>query len=263
MTQEFLDSIKQLDYDNYRMILVDDCSTDDSIYRLRQEYPWVVYLSNDRYRDFAYSMNEGIKYALYNNADFVFIVNNDTRGFPRDYIQQVLDKFDEDPDIGIVSSKVYTYDGLIEYDGTPFTGFGVEINLHGTGFVVRREVFKKIGLLDYSLGRGFEDCDFELRAKKNGYRSVYLDDVSYQHKGQGTSRYVPFYPIYYDMRNSIWFTKRYNIDKGFIWFLRFISSMIISRMRWRRTHKQVFKGLLFGIGDGLFKNWNPDIGEGI
>ena len=50
--------------------------------------------------------NLGIKYALSNNADYVVILNNDTI-LDKNLVYEMLNAFDKDSKIGIVSPKIY------------------------------------------------------------------------------------------------------------------------------------------------------------
>ncbi|MEK7166246.1 MAG: glycosyltransferase family 2 protein, partial [Patescibacteria group bacterium] len=60
------------------VVVVDNASTDDTIQTIRQEYPEVTILVNHDNLGFAEGNNIGIRFALKHNADFIFILNNDT-----------------------------------------------------------------------------------------------------------------------------------------------------------------------------------------
>ncbi len=271
MTREFLNSLKKLSYQNFKVVLIDDGSTDGSGYVLKNEYPWVKLLFNTYSKKYVYSMNKGIKYALNNGADYIFVANNDTRNYSVDYIQVIIKKFMEDLKTGMVTSIVYKYNGEIEFDGKEQHIFGVVVNMHGTGYSVKREVFEKIGFFDQALVNGFENEDFFMRFINAGFKAVTIDNVSYQHKGQGTANNIVFYPTYFDMRNLIWFTKKYNKNAKLRKQIKLFIEMIIARSYYSKKFrkyvkyndfKNIFleiKAIVYGLFDGFFKEWKPYI----
>ena len=94
-TLECLKSIKDLLVDNFELtcVVVDNGSKDDSVKRLtqfinkenkvggNQKISWRL-IGTDANRGFAGGNNFGIKYALERKADYVMILNNDTRVHP-------------------------------------------------------------------------------------------------------------------------------------------------------------------------------------
>jgi GT2 family glycosyltransferase len=67
----------------YEIIIVDDCSTDDSVEFIRSEYPWVNLVINSENKGFSYSCNRGIEVAEY---ELILLLNSDVKLTP-DYFE--------------------------------------------------------------------------------------------------------------------------------------------------------------------------------
>ena len=77
-----LNSLKKIDRSNCDILLVDNGSTDDSIERLKAEYPDVKCIVNDRNYGFAEGNNIGIRRAIKMGAEYILLLNNDTEVAP-------------------------------------------------------------------------------------------------------------------------------------------------------------------------------------
>jgi len=82
-TLECISSLRRMEYQNWRAVIVDNGSSDDSVERLRQACPEVSIVETRRNLGFAAGNNVGIRVALKNGADYVFVLNNDTTVFPK------------------------------------------------------------------------------------------------------------------------------------------------------------------------------------
>lgn len=79
-TSECLDSLSKIDYPNYRIILVDNGSTDGSPDNLKEKFPYVELIRNSENLGFSRGNNIGIRQA--GDSDFILILNNDTTVAP-------------------------------------------------------------------------------------------------------------------------------------------------------------------------------------
>ncbi|KKQ83490.1 MAG: Glycosyl transferase family 2, partial [Candidatus Woesebacteria bacterium GW2011_GWA1_38_8] len=186
--------------------------------------------------------NVGIRYALDHEADFVWLLNNDT--FVDRNVLAFVSAF-RDPTVGICGSKIYFapgrefhYDryeekdrgkvlwyagGLVDWDNMYASHRGVDEVDHGqydksveTPFItgcsmmIRREVIDRIGFLDDKYYLYLEDLDFCLRAKKAGFKLLYVPSSILWHVNAGSSA-RPGNPLheYYLTRNRLLLGFRY------------------------------------------------------
>ncbi len=77
-TLECLDSAREIDFENYEIVVVDNGSEDDSVQAIRSKYKDVIIIENGANLGFAEGNNVGIEYALLHEADYIFLLNNDT-----------------------------------------------------------------------------------------------------------------------------------------------------------------------------------------
>ena len=73
----FMASVKSVEYQNYRLVVVDDGSTDGSSEHLRTNYPEVVLLHGDGNLWWAGATNRGIEWAIQHGYDYVLTYNDD------------------------------------------------------------------------------------------------------------------------------------------------------------------------------------------
>lgn len=113
---------------------------------------------------------------------------------------------------GIIDwNNIYTsHRGVDEVDCGQFDKTTQTNIASGSCVLIRREVFEKIGLLDESLFLYWEDADFSLRAKANGFKIYYYPKTYVWHKvsisagGSGS-----FSNDYFLTRNRYYFALRY------------------------------------------------------
>jgi len=190
-TLNFLAQLSQQIDGDFRVVLVDDGSTDNTEKIVRELYPEVVIVTGNGTWWWTRSTNEGIKKALALGADSILIMNNDTHIEPG-YIQKIKETAKENPgaiigslDVTNQEPRMVFFSGVqkiiwwkakgIKYHRTyiPYdksiTGLHRSICLNGRGTFIPAEVFKKTGFLDEkNLPQYASDFDFTIRAGKSG-----------------------------------------------------------------------------------------------
>jgi GT2 family glycosyltransferase len=73
----------------------------------------------------------------------------------------------------------------------------------GAFFLVRREIFNSLNGFDDRFFVYLEDLDFSFRARKAGWRSMYLADAQAFHAGGGTSNQVKARRLFYSLRSRL------------------------------------------------------------
>jgi Predicted glycosyltransferases len=108
-TLECLASLKNIDYGNFQIIVVDNGSEDGSVTTISKHFPEVILLENCANLGYAGGNNTGIKWAIDHNIDNILILNNDTIVAPN-ILTAFLNAADVLPDESVLGAKIYYYD---------------------------------------------------------------------------------------------------------------------------------------------------------
>ena len=103
-----LDSLVSQDYNDYRVLVVDNGSTDDSVARIRAAHPEIPIMETGRNLGFSGGCNVGVRRALEDGADYVWLLNNDTTVDPQ-ALSAMVAVAEADPRVGAVGSVLYGY----------------------------------------------------------------------------------------------------------------------------------------------------------
>lgn len=197
-----LEAVAQMRSAPERVLVVDNGSTDDSVARIRAAAPQHTLLETGRNLGFAAGANVGIRRALEDGADRVWLLNNDTVPDPA-ALAAMGARLDADPRLGIVGSMLrYAHDpSLIQALGGGYIHWWLGLPHHirsetrlsrleyviGASMLVRRDVFDAIGLLDERFFLYWEDADFCRRAVRAGWRLTVAPESVVLHKEGGTA----------------------------------------------------------------------------
>ena len=258
---ECLASVFKLDYTNFEVILVDNRSSDGSPEAVAQQFPTVKVIRNSENLGFAEGCNVGIEQAIRNEADYIWLLNNDAFADPRS-LGALVRAAEKDETIGMTGSKVFFYD-----DPKVLWGVGMRINwirgetypigwretdqgqfnecrdvegLSGCSLLVKRVVCSSVGLLDKDYFLYAEEIDWCVRARKNGFRCVVVPESIVIHK-EGASSGEDFRPLfgYYNTRNMLFtISKNHSFPKREL----LLSSAIAFKL-WK-SRRNLIKGLI-------------------
>jgi GT2 family glycosyltransferase len=207
-TLECLQSLQRLTYSNARILVVDNASEDGTAEAVRLSFPGVELIWNESNLRFAGGNNIGIKYSFRQGADYVLLLNNDTV-VDRDFLAHLVQKAEQDKQVGIVGPKVYYYGdskriwfagGRIEWWKGWVSHIGIrETDTHqydalrqvdyvtGCCMLVKREVVDAVGTLDEKFYLYVEDVDWCVRARQAGFKVVYVPSSHIWHKISSSS----------------------------------------------------------------------------
>ncbi|MGD1024329.1 MAG: glycosyltransferase family 2 protein [Candidatus Sulfotelmatobacter sp.] len=196
-TIDCLAALKECTYPQLTVVVVDNGSTDDSAARIRAAHPDVVLLESGENLGFAGGNNVGIRYALAHGAEYLWLLNNDTRPAP-DAVSALVAKALTDRKIGAVASICYYADAPSTVQA--WAGSRVDLwigygrlatepheddwfdSLNGTSMLVSRAAVEDAGLLDEGFFLYWEDTEFCLRLRKKGWRLAAAPDSCVLHK---------------------------------------------------------------------------------
>ena len=233
-TSECLNSIQRIDYPNYRVLLIDNGSEDGSGHELKKDYPWVELLENKKNLGFAGGNNVGIRYAIHQGAEYIFLLNNDTVVDPQ-VLETLIDVAASDDRIGIVGPATYCYShrdvfwsagmekvvpngkifphfvmrGCGEVDQGQYRCIEDVDMINACAMLIKRRVIEEVGLLDEKFFAYNEDSDWNDRVASAGYRIVYVPEARIWHKGSvslgGVNSPASWF---YTVRNELFFFKK-------------------------------------------------------
>jgi len=196
-TLKCLLSLETLDYPNYRVVVVDNGSTDDSADRIKKAHPDVELIGTSKNLGFAGGNNVGIRYALERGADYVWLLNNDTK-VDSHALTAMVEVAERDLEIGAVGSVLYYMDepervqawgggwvslwwGISRHFAAPVPAERVHY-ITGASLLIRRKVLEEVGLLDEGFFMYWEDTDFGFRLRKAGWKLAVASDARVWHK---------------------------------------------------------------------------------
>ena len=195
---ECLQSLQAQQFDDWEILVVDNGSTDGSAEYVRDHYPHVRLVCNEKNLGFAAGSNRGLRAAT---GDVLVLLNQDTAVRPG-WLQALVDALAENPGCGVVGAKALYPDGRIQHAGGFVTSRG-EASHHGyreqdsgqfdeqrevdfvTGaaLAISRAALERIGELDEGFQKAYyEDVDWCYRAREVGYRILCVPKAILVHK---------------------------------------------------------------------------------
>jgi len=217
-TSKALKSLRNLTYPNFDIIVVDDCSSDDSAERLKNEFPEITILKSPKNGGLNRSYNIGIDHALRNGTEYVFTCQNDTYDYSPNILEVILQEFQKNSKIGMVGPTILDSYGNFRWNGVDKNKLGVIMNISEC-FTIKREVYEKIGLFNEKLVVYFEDLDLIVRLRKAGYLTSAVTSVRLTHSGQVTFSKQKFRPNYLRSRNLAFYINHYYKKKKLVGLL--------------------------------------------
>ncbi len=231
-TMQCIESCKRLHYSDFRILVVDNGSSDGSEEMIRKQFPDIHLIQTGTNLGFAGGNNLGIRYAQKQGADYIWLLNNDTIVDEKclDYLVRAAEA---EPARGMVGNKIYYHHapetiwfagGKVDLEKgglTHHTGKDCRDNgsydtpgpagyITGCSVLVKKEMVEDIGLLDDNYFLYFEDVDWSLRAAQKGWKLFYEPKARLWHR-EGAHRKQGYSDtfMYYSIRNRLYFMKRF------------------------------------------------------
>jgi len=242
-----LQSLREISYPSCEMVFVDNGSTDGSVARLKEEFKDVVYLENQENLGYTGGNNVGIRYAMEHGAEYVWLLNNDTK-VAADALTILIAAAGKDRKAGLIGPKIlqmenpelaYSMVGRLNMwfpwpdrmegkEENRVTGGAVRVDfLSGAALLVKREFVEKVGLLDERFFFYWEENDWCERGRKAGFHSLLVPDAKVYHKGGGASgKGWNEFTAYYLVRNWILFMRKHAALRYWVTFLPFLTGSL-------------------------------------
>jgi len=225
LMEDSITSYLNNDYPNFKVVMIDNGSTDNSVEYVRQNFPGVIILQNEKNLGYSGGFNVGLDYAFnQNNASYVLISNNDVKADQK-VISELVKVAEIDETNGFTTGKVYYYDhpGILQTvgkksDTVRWNGGDIGVREKDRGqydeiserefaddiyTLVRRKLYLETGGYDTTFFLQCEEYDWQARAKKLGYKIIYTPDAKIWHKDSMTLGKRSPKKAYYDVKNPM------------------------------------------------------------
>ncbi len=193
-------------YRDFETVVVDDCSTDDSVAYLHEQHPEVrVVGTGPTNVGVAAALNIAVRSA---RSELVALLNNDIELDP-DWLGELVAALERHPEASSASCKLLNYWRRGELDGAGdiFTSAGIAGRRgHGEldrgqydrdecvfaptagAALYRASALAAVGPFDESFYAYFEDADWGMRAQLLGHHCRYVPSAVAYHMGSATTR---------------------------------------------------------------------------
>jgi len=218
-----LNSVKKQSYDNIRVLMVDNGSTDGSIDYARKALPAIEIISNRKNIGFAKASNQGLYYAAAKGAVYAILLNNDTE-CDSNFVKELVIAAQKNESIAACAPKILFFEtrDIINGIGTDVSLFGYGwdrglwekdegqydkecevFGMSGGAMLIRLSVIKELGAFDTAYYMYFEDIDLAWRIRYWGYRIVSTPRSIVYHKFSATTEKVKLNKEFFGERNRI------------------------------------------------------------
>jgi len=237
-----LASLQHSDYPNFGLIVVDNGSTDGSQNHIEAHIPGLKMLQTGANLGFGGGCNAGIRRALEQGADYIWVINSDTT-VEANALTELVRVADAGVLVGAVGSVLYEADqpdqiqlwgggkvdlwrGLSRHQVSPAPLDFVS----GASMLLRREAIEQVGLFDAeTFFMYWEDSDLGFRLRRNGWQLAVAEKSRVWHKlsaslGRGSRQLDAYFT-----QSGVRFLRRYS-PAPVISTLMMVSRMLIKRL---------------------------------
>ena len=226
-TIELIKSLREINYKNYRIIIVDNGSEILDYKKLKCIEEDSIIIRSDINLGFSGGNNIGIKRAIEEGSEYILLLNNDTT-VEKDFLLTLVESIKRN-DADVVCPKILNYydKRIINYAGGDIIPYKGAVNIYGLGeydskkydvckevtfahgccMLISREALIACGGLEDSYFLYFEDTDLSAKLKAIGKKIIYEPKALVYHKESiSTKRFSDNYQ-YYFCRNRLQFIR--------------------------------------------------------
>lgn len=278
-TVECLESLRLDQYSNKRVIVVDNGSSDDSLKVIKSNFPEVAVIETGENLGFTGGNNVGIRRAIADGADYVYVLNNDTTVEP-DSLSALVDAAERMPTVGLLAPVMHYFEpprdiwfagsqialskGLAFHDNSrnpnrndsPYEVPWVS----GCAMLMPCKLADDLGGFDDRYFLTSEDVDLSLRVRQAGYSVVTVPAARIYHKGGKSGKRISGIGYYYVVRNKLLLVKSHCGSSYLFAALRIIGFHFWDVVRQRQGSKvrmRYFRSMLDAVYDHAFHRYGP------
>ncbi len=241
-TCALLNSLKNLNYPNIEIIVVDNHSSESPEKAIIENHPNVKLILSPSNLGFAGGNNLGI---LQSTGKYLLFLNNDTE-VDAEFLQPLVDLFEKNPLAGIASPKILYYNSgnTIQYVGCErvnrYTGRNKRVGfkqkdvgqydemketelIHGAAMMVPKNVIDTVGMMPEVFFLYYEELDWCESIKRNGFKAFVVPASKIYHKESMSIGKNSLLKTYYMTRNRMLYMRRNSNGLAkLVWIIFFI-----------------------------------------
>ena len=209
------------------ILVIDNASSDGSVDFLKQYFPSVSLVINEKNHGFAGGYNEGLKNI---DGDYFVLLNSDVE-ITNNWIMPVIDLIEKTPTAVAAQPKILAYydkekfehagaaGGMLDKLGYPFCRGRIFHHTEkdtnqfedskevfwatGACLFIKVKTFKEHNGFDENFFAHMEEIDLCWRIKNNNEKVLYCSESTVYHVGGGTLSYMSPFKTYLNFRNSL------------------------------------------------------------
>jgi len=258
LLDEAIGSYSNNTYDNFKIVLIDNGSLDGTQDYVEKNFPEVEVIRLNENKGYSGGFNVGLNYAFNKKkADYVVVTNNDVKADSH-LVSSLVETAEDNRNVGFVIGKVYFHEkpkilqsvgkrhddiywstghiGDREKDVGQYDDIEERDWCDDIYWLVSSDLYNKTGGYDTEFQFQAEDYDWQVRAKKEGFKIFYTHKAKLWHKDSVTIGKNSPFKSYYDFRNPLIVHMKYRQWKEYkYYFFRKIKMLLSS------TVKNLFK----------------------
>ena len=259
-----------------KVFVVDNGSSHEDLLLLRKTESRFQLIINKTNQGYSGGNNAGIVEALEQGHPYIMLLNSDA-SVSETCLKQLLECMSHSPELGVIGP-------VLEEGGGNYAG-GRNIGIYsstripyksenknpallavdyvpGTALIARKEVFKKVGLLEEEFFFSGEIADLCRRAQLAGLKCAIYTGCRASHTPDTSSIMRETIYNYYTLRNRFLFIRRHFRNTKVFWSLRWVIGGLIQIIIALLTGKRMrARALWLGLRDGIAGKFGDGNGQ--
>lgn len=269
-----IESLALTDYPNFKVILVDNGSSDDSLEKILKIRPDMHVIKLVKNHGYTIGTNTGWRYGLDKlKADYICAMDSDIVTVQKNWLSLEIEELEKSGNYGVGCGKLTFPDGrvqllfherehsqYIEKDIGQYDFIRETKAVGGACIIIKRKTIEKIGYYDEQFFYGPNDIDYCFRANQAGFKVIYNGFAKSIHVGSfsgrsGAKDFIYGHQSYGQMvfwfRHGNWLNAIKTVKEQFVRvFITRVDPYKIKSVRNTLFHKSFPKRLM-----KFFKSW--------
>ncbi len=275
-TIDCIQSINDIDYPNFVILLIDNCSTDNSVEILRKQLKDLEIIKTEKNLGYTGGVNFGLKIAQEKQSDYILLINNDTL-VEKTFLIEMVSAMEKDQKVAVAcgtilceqnrkeiwyaGGKIVKWRGLAVHKGKKsifkyeksnrpvYTTF-----VTGCMMLIRTKYLQEIGLEDERFFMYLDDIELSARIQRKGYKLLYVPTSVIYHKVLDKDN-SPFM-LYYSVRNRLLLISlMLSSSMKLIANMYFLSVIMLKMIIWKFINPRFYQASKYGLEDYFRKNF--------